>query len=1061
MKSQKLISWVLVSTMVFSSCFMPKISWAENVDVEQIANVLSEVKEEEITIPSPESTITPTAEVIVGAAVTPTVEATVEVTVVPTMVPTVEATAVPTEKATIEVTAVPTMAATVEATVVPAEEATVEVTAIPTMAPTVEATAAPTIETTIETTVAPTADITIEPTGLPTPETTVESTIKPTAQVTSDLTVTPEVEKTIKPTVSPTNTVIATATTVPTADITPFPADENPLEQEWEMQGEIFKEGYVSVKLGAELYESMLGNKVIGRFTGPSVVYAQCSQNADNLQDMWLWIIFDTQESRDKNEALIEGYLKYESVTPLTPAEAQAYALACEEKNICRGYKGNLIDAVPYSSEVQDGKDISENHKNSNNMQSSDLSTEEIHEGMQQVEPIPENIENMEDELPVIEKDEEGSDITLSAGDETKTEKWPEVTSDAMADSIDIASNLDPCEVTSVWYDRGVEKKPLMIHATTNMDAQYLVLYLGDAELARWSTEEANITENVYNKEWHVSYTFEESGAYYLSYRASNDGVAMSDYYVPEPVMVERPAIIGVWYDAGIEKLPLQIHVTTNLNMQYLSLYMGDTELASWNASEADIVEYATCKDWNVSYTFDEPGPYYLWYKATSDGVTEEIPFSQTEPVMIERPAIIGVWYDQGIEKTPMPIHVTTNLKMQEITLLLGDTVLQSWNADEADIVEYATCKDWNVSYTFDEPGPYYLWYKATSDGVTEELPYSDATPIVIERPAIISVWYEEVVPGLPLRIHATTNLEMEYLYLNLGDEILATWTAENAEITEYATCKDWVVEYDVKEPGAYYFWYKASEDGTTEEIPFATDPVIIGEVNSNLPAPIWQPVEQTGSSVVLRWQAVEGAAGYYVYMAESNSEELSLIADIEGLDFLEYRIDDLVAGMTYSFQVSAYEIREESKIESQHKSEVITVTIMEQIETEDGYSYIFAEDGAGVIITSYTGEAPNAVIPTTIADVPVVAIGDQAFSENQSLISVVIPDSITSIGSGAFYNCTGLQSIEITGAVTIIREYTFENCTSLAEVVLPNSVTVIGQGAFKNCSSLTSMNCL
>lgn len=1045
MKSQKLISWVLVSTMVFSSCFMPKISWAENVDVEQIANVLSEVKEEEITIPSPESTITPTAEVIVGAAVTPTVEATVEVTVVPTMVPTVEATAVPTEKATIEVTVVPTMAATVEATVVPAEEATVEVTAIPTMAPTVEATAAPTIETTIETTVAPTADITIEPTGLPTPETTVESTIKPTAQVTSDLTVTPEVEKTIKPTVSPTNTAIATATTVPTADITPFPADENLLGQEWEMQGEIFKEGYVSVKLGAELYESMLGNKVIGRFTGPSVVYAQCSQNADNLQDMWLRVIFDTQESRDNNGSLVEGYLKYKNVTPLTPEETQAYVLTCEDKNICRGYKGNLIDIVPFVSEVQNSTDIS-------NTQGSDSTTEEIDEGIQQVKPTPEGAENI---LQETEKDE-GDKVVEPSIEETREEQWTEITSDFATDSMDV----DTCEVTSVWYDRGVEKKPLMIHATTNMDAQYLALYLGDEELARWSAEDANITENVYNKEWHVSYTFEESGAYYLSYRASNDGIAMSDYYVPDPVMVERPAIIGVWYDAGVEKLPLQIHVTTNLNMQYLSLYMGDTELASWNASEADIVEYATCKDWNVSYTFDEPGPYYLWYKATSDGITDELPFSETEPVMIERPAIIGVWYDQGIEKTPMPIHVTTNLEMQEITLLLGDTVLQSWNADEADIVEYATCKDWNVNYTFDEPGPYYLWYKATSDGETEELPFSDATPIVIERPAIISVWYEEVVPGMPLRIHATTNLEMEYLYLNLGDEMLATWTAENAEIAEYATCKDWVVEYDVKEPGTYYFWYKASEDGTTEEIPFATDPVIIGEVNANLPAPIWQPVEQTGSSVILRWQAVEGAAGYYVYMADANSEEFSLIADIEGLDLPEHRIDGLIAGMTYSFQVSAYEIQEDSKIESQQKSEVITVTIMDQMQTEDGYSYAFTEDGTGVIITGYTGESLNAVIPAIIADMPVVAIGDQAFSGNQLLTSIVIPESVASIGSSAFYNCTGLQSIEIPSAVTVIREHTFENCTSLAEVVLPNAVTVIGQGAFKNCSSLKSMNC-
>lgn len=315
-------------------------------------------------------------------------------------------------------------------------------------------------------------------------------------------------------------------------------------------------------------------------------------------------------------------------------------------------------------------------------------------------------------------------------------------------------------------------------------------------------------------------------------YKASADGAAMSPAYTPAPVEIERPAVIDVWYEKGIEGKPLRIHATTNLDMQYLYLYLENDQIGSWDAGEAEIIEYATCKEWVVEHTFVDPGAYYLWYKASENGTEMSLPYAPAA-VQIERPAVIEVWYEKGLENTPLKIHVTSNLQMQYLYLYLGENLLESWKVEDAEIVEYATCKEWIIEHTFADPGAYYLWYKASEDGRELSQAYAPAA-VQIERPAIIEVWYEDAVTDAPVTIHSTTNLDMQYLYLYLGENLLQEWQAKEVEIVDYATCKEWTVEYMFKDAGAYYLWYKASKDGTTEELPFAPAPLYVEKDGEN-----------------------------------------------------------------------------------------------------------------------------------------------------------------------------------------------------------------------------------
>ena len=118
---------------------------------------------------------------------------------------------------------------------------------------------------------------------------------------------------------------------------------------------------------------------------------------------------------------------------------------------------------------------------------------------------------------------------------------------------------------------------------------------------------------------------------------------------------------------------------------------------------------------------------------------------------------------------------------------------------------------------------------------------------------------------------------------------------------------------------------------------------------------------------------------------------------------------------------------------------------------------YTYSVSGGNATITGYTGPGGAITIPATLGTFPVVAIGDYAFSENTTLTSVTIGNSVTSIGNYAFTYCTSLTSVTIPNSVTSIGAGAFISCSSLTSITIPNSVTSIGAGAFEGCG-LTSV---
>lgn len=101
-----------------------------------------------------------------------------------------------------------------------------------------------------------------------------------------------------------------------------------------------------------------------------------------------------------------------------------------------------------------------------------------------------------------------------------------------------------------------------------------------------------------------------------------------------------------------------------------------------------------------------------------------------------------------------------------------------------------------------------------------------------------------------------------------------------------------------------------------------------------------------------------------------------------------------------------------------------------------------------------YCNNLAYITLPSTLQ-----VIGDSAFYGNSSLTIVNIPDSVTVLGSEAFSNCRMLRTLTIGSGLTELDGYrTFCDCDSLVSVVIPDTVTSINNTIFYNTDNLNEL---
>lgn len=94
----------------------------------------------------------------------------------------------------------------------------------------------------------------------------------------------------------------------------------------------------------------------------------------------------------------------------------------------------------------------------------------------------------------------------------------------------------------------------------------------------------------------------------------------------------------------------------------------------------------------------------------------------------------------------------------------------------------------------------------------------------------------------------------------------------------------------------------------------------------------------------------------------------------------------------------------------------------------------------------------------TLVFDGTVTKIKDHAFYQNNTLLSMALPNGLTEIGESAFSQCKSLQTINIPEGVTNIMGGAFFECEALDGVILPQSLETLEWAAFRRCKSLRSI---
>jgi hypothetical protein len=134
----------------------------------------------------------------------------------------------------------------------------------------------------------------------------------------------------------------------------------------------------------------------------------------------------------------------------------------------------------------------------------------------------------------------------------------------------------------------------------------------------------------------------------------------------------------------------------------------------------------------------------------------------------------------------------------------------------------------------------------------------------------------------------------------------------------------------------------------------------------------------------------------------------------------------------------------------------LIGVAVMALAQTEDDFTVILTEDGAGAVITGYSGSTSEVRIPATIQGFPVREIRGGLYTQ-RGWTSVIIPEGVTTIGAYAFQG-GGFTSVTLPSTLKTIGYGAFQNCRVLESIVIPEGVTTLEARAFYGCSKLTSV---
>lgn len=201
----------------------------------------------------------------------------------------------------------------------------------------------------------------------------------------------------------------------------------------------------------------------------------------------------------------------------------------------------------------------------------------------------------------------------------------------------------------------------------------------------------------------------------------------------------------------------------------------------------------------------------------------------------------------------------------------------------------------------------------------------------------------------------------------------------------------------------------------------------------------------------MILWDAVVGADHYEIFCGGSlldncianNSVGFKLAMSLNGYKPGRYQLD--------IYAVYADETRK--LLGSVDYDYGVTVS------DKNMFAYSENDDGT-VTITGGNIVTPKLEIPAELEGKKVSAIGMNAFTGNNVITDLVIPEGVTTLNWYSFNTCENLETVTLPDSLEFIDSWAFERCSKLKTINVPANVTRINGGAFAQNSSMTSITC-
>ncbi len=226
----------------------------------------------------------------------------------------------------------------------------------------------------------------------------------------------------------------------------------------------------------------------------------------------------------------------------------------------------------------------------------------------------------------------------------------------------------------------------------------------------------------------------------------------------------------------------------------------------------------------------------------------------------------------------------------------------------------------------------------------------------------------------------------------------------------------------------------------------------------SHAPRILDAPTNLRVENNVLRWDEVENARGYSLYMTELNRE-----TEIKNNYYDFSSLNDKL-NADFSFEIELLAVGDgERYLDSDWVKYTCTLKkITEEVDPSQGLSYELTADGTGysVKLNWELKSRDELYIPDEYNGLPVKEVAESPYYGNKypAIKTIRFPSALEKINKQAFQKFTALESIVFSASLKTIEKNAFADCTSLTGVNLPASLETIEWGAFAHCTSLTAL---